>query len=315
MTTRKLISIVTPCYNEEDNVETTYTTARRIMEEQLGEYEYEHIFSDNASTDRTVELLARIAEEDKRVKVVVNSRNIGPFRNNFNALKHTRGDAVLVMLAADLQDPPELIPELVRHWEDGYKVVFGLRAKREEAWWLCRLRKLYYRLVEYMSEIRIPADAGEFQLVDRVVVDSLNQVDDYYPYIRGLIAQTGFRAIGVSYTWRRRERGVSKNRIVDMIDHALNGIISTSKAPMRLCILLGLFLSVASFVYAMIQLVISLVTLGKAPGGMPTVIVGLFFFNGVLLFFIGILGEYVLAIHEQLRRGPPVVEVKKINLD
>lgn len=315
MTARKRISIITPCYNEEGNVNALYEATRRVMEEQLPGYDYEHIFADNASHDRTVELLAEIAAKDKRVKVIVNSRNVGPFRNTFNAIKHTTGDAVLLLLAADLQDPPELLVEFVAKWEEGYKVVYGIRSKREEPFWLRSLRKLYYRLVEYMSDVHIPVDAGEFQLVDRVVVDSLKQVDDYYPYIRGLVAQTGMKSIGIPYTWKQRYSGVSKNRMVHLIDQALNGIISTSKTPLRLCIMLGLLISFCSIGYAILQLVENLLMLGKVPMGMPTVIVALFFFNGLLLFFVGILGEYVLAIHEQLRRGPPMMEIRKINID
>lgn len=315
MTGRKRISIITPCYNEEGNIVALYEATRKVMQEQLPNYDYEHIFADNASKDGTVAVLSDLAAKDRRVKVVVNSRNVGPFRNTFNAMKHTTGDAVLVLLAADLQDPPELLAEFVARWEEGYKIVYGIRSKREEPLWLRSLRKCYYRLVEYMSDVHIPVDAGEFQLIDRVVADSLLQVDDYYPYIRGLIAQTGFPSIGIPYVWRQRYSGVSKNRIVHLIDQALNGIISTSKTPLRVCILLGLLISFASIVYALFQLIANLVLLGKVPMGMPTLIVALFFFNGLLLFFVGILGEYVLAIHEQLRRGPPMVEVKKLNLD
>jgi len=315
MTPRKRISIITACYNEEDNVQEAYEAVRRVMAGRLSAYDYEHIFSDNASKDRTVELLTEIAASDKRVKVIVNSRNIGPFRNTFNGMKHATGDAVVVLLAADLQDPPELIADFVEHWEKGYKIVYGIRRKREESFWLRTLRKAYYRLVEHMSDVHVPSDAGEFQLIDRIVADSVLQVDDYYPYIRGLIAQTGFSSKGIPYTWLRRERGLSKNRMFHLIDQALNGIISTSKTPLRLCILLGLVLSLLSMGYAVYSLVANLLKLGQVPTGIPTVIVALFFFNGLLLFFIGILGEYVLAIHEQLRRGPPMIEMKKINIE
>ena len=314
MTARKCISIVTACYNEEDNVQAAYDAVKRVMEERLSNYDYEHIFSDNASKDRTVEILTHIAAGDKRVKVTVNSRNVGPFRNTFNGMKKAKGDAILVLLAADLQDPPELIADFVELWEKGYKIVYGIRRKREEPFWLRTARKAYYRLVEHMSDVHVPSDAGEFQLIDRVVCDSVLKVDDYYPYIRGLIAQTGFSSIGVPYTWLQRKHGVSKNKMFHLIDQALNGIISTSKTPLRVCILLGFLLSVLSIGYAIYSLIANLFKLGEVPMGIPTVIVALFFFNGLLLFFIGILGEYVLAIHEQLRRGTEMIEVKKINL-
>ena len=252
MTTRKLISIVTPCYNEEDNVETTYTTARKIMEEQLGEYEYEHIFSDNASTDRTVELLARIAEEDKRVKVVVNLRNIGPFRKNFHALKHTRGDAVLVMLPADLQDPPELIPELVRHWEDGYKVVFGLRAKREEAWWLADCEKYiiaWWNSCRRSASPRMPANFSwltaswsirSIKLTIIIPTSGANRPNRVSRHRRVIhMAPPGARGFQEPYGAHDRSR-VKRHYFHLQGAHAV-------------VIPLGLFLSVASFVYSMIS--------------------------------------------------------------
>lgn len=312
--TRRRISIITPCYNEDDNVEACYQATRVVMEAQLPSYDYEHIFADNASADNTFAVLCGLAQRDPRVKVIRNSRNVGPFRNTFHALKYARGDAVLVMLAADLQDPPELIPEFVRLWEAGNAIVYGVRQQRTEPFWLKTCRRIYYRLVDRMSGIHIPLDAGEFQLVDRVVLQSLRQVDDYYPYIRGLIAQTGMRSVGVPYTWRQRHSGVSKNNLLRLIDQALNGIISTSKTPIRICIFFGVTLAFLSIAYALVQLVWNMV-MPHAPMGVPTIIVTQFFFNGLMLFFFGILGEYVSAIHDQIRRGPPMIPLELINFD
>ena len=310
-----LISIITPCFNEEDNVETCRDEVRKVFREQLPEYEYEHIFSDNASHDKTVKKLLAMARDDKRVKIIVNARNLGPFRNTFNALRSASGDAVVVQLAADLQDPPAIIAEFVRQWKAGYKVVYGVRRKRREQFWLRGARWLYYRLVSRMADIDIPLDAGEFQLIDRSVADDLSMVDDYYPYIRGLIAQCGQRAIGVDYEWQKRRSGKSKNRFYNLIDQAFNGLVSTSNIPMRLSVFVGFTLAAVSIVYALIQLVINLVFLGTAPGGIATLIVGLFFFGGVQLFFIGILGEYIAAIHSQVRRGPVMDDVLRINFE
>jgi glycosyltransferase involved in cell wall biosynthesis len=312
--TRPRISILTPCYNEEKTVEICAQTVRKIMETELPDCDYEHIFSDNASTDRTAELLRKLATDDQRVKVIINSRNVGPFRNMFHALKYATGDAVLVMIPADMQDPPELIPQFVKLWREGYRIVYGVRTQREEPFWLRTCRHFYYRLVKVMSGVNIPVDAGEFQLIDRTVADQLKNVDDYYPYIRGLIAKTGMRSIGVPYTWRRRANGVSKNSLISLIDQALNGIVSTSRAPMRICILLGFLLSGLSTLYAIIQIIWTLLFSG-APRGIPTLIVAQFFFNGIMLFFLGVLGEYVLAIHEQIRRGPPMIALEMINFD
>jgi polyisoprenyl-phosphate glycosyltransferase len=310
---RKKLSIVTPCFNEEKNVADCYHAVQKMMADLLPNYDYEHLFADNASTDHTLEILRQLSTTDIRLKVIVNSRNVGPFRNSFNALKSASGDAVIVLLAADLQDPPEVVAEFVRHWEDGYKIVFGIRAKREEAWWLRSIRSLYYRLVKRMANTDIPINASEFQLIDQSVARSICQVDDYYPYIRGLIAQTGLPSRGVPYTWKRRQKGKSNNNLFDLIDQGMNGLISTSAAPLRTATLFGMLTAAASLLFAISTLIINLVAPDLAPPGIATVVVGLFFFGGVQLFAIGILAEYILAIHQQLRRGPPFFETERIN--
>lgn len=313
--TRRCLTVITPCYNEEANVELCARALREIMERELPDYDYEHIFADNASRDQTFALIAAMAAKDSHIKGIRNSRNIGPFRNIFHALRYASGDAVVVMLAADLQDPPDVIPQFVRLWEQGNLIVYGVRSQREEPWWLRTCRRIYYRLVKKMSDIYLPVDAGEFQLIDRTVLQSLQQVDDYYPYVRGLVARTGMKSAQVSYAWKRRQHGVSSNNLLALVDQALNGIISTSKTPIRICIGMGVALAILSLLYAFMSLLYSLLFPGAAPMGMPTVIVAQFFFNGVILFFFGILGEYVSAIHDQVRRGPPMIPLDLINFD
>jgi glycosyltransferase involved in cell wall biosynthesis len=223
---------------------------------------------------------------------------------------------VVVLLAADLQDPPDIIPEFVRHWESGYEIVYGVRKVREEGLLLRSVRKVYYRTVSKFSQINIPIDVGEFQLVDRAVVEALRQFDDYYPYIRGMIASCGFKAIGVEYTWKSRKKGFSKNRLFHLIDQGLNGLISFTKVPMRLCLSVGFILSGLSILYGLFMLAIHLLCSGlTAPPGMPTLIVAVFLFSGVQLFFFGILGEYITAIHSQVRHRPLVVERGRLNFD
>jgi glycosyltransferase involved in cell wall biosynthesis len=312
---KKLISVVTPVYNEEENVRDCCAAVRQVFA-QLPAYDYEHIFCDNASTDGTVRLLKEIAADDRQVRIILNARNFGPFCSTFNGLLATRGDAVVVMLAADLQDPPEVILDFVRHWESGHEVVYGVRANREEGLLMRAVRKLYYRLVSQFAGIHIPLDVGEFQLIDRVVVNTLRKCDDYYPYIRGMIASCGFRAIGVPYTWRSRKRGFSKNRLYHLTDQALNGLISFTNVPMRLCLFLGFFLSLLSLTVALVTFVANLLYYRQfAPAGIPTLIVAIFFFSGVQLFFFGVLGEYISAIHFQVRKRPLVVERERINFD
>jgi len=313
---RRLLSVVTPCYNEELNVEECYAAVRRIVEQELPGYDHEHIFCDNASTDRTPELLRSLAARDPRVKVIYNARNFGPFRSNFNGVLAARGDGVLVFLPADLQDPPELLPEFVARWEQGFEVVQGIRRRREESWLMRSTRKVYYRMVSRLANIQIPIDVGEFQFVDRKVVDALRRCDDYYPYIRGMIANCGFRAAGIPFTWRARQRGLSKNRLYHLIDQGLNGVISFTNLPMRLCMFAGLIIAILSMLYAGFSLVATLASSrALAPPGIPTLIVALFFFSGLQLFFFGVLGEYIAAIHFQVRKRPLVVERERLNFD
>ncbi len=314
---KKLISIVTPCYNEEENVRECAESVRRVFEKELPDYDFEHIFSDNASSDKTVEILRTLAATDPRVKVVVNSRNFGPGRSNFNALRYAKGDAAVAMLVADLQDPPEVIPQFVRKWEEGYDVVYGARKNRHlsENPLMALARNIYYRLVMWTSDFYIPPDVGEFQLIDRKVLEALKTYDDYYPYVRGMIASCGFRRIGIDYDWKRRKKGISKTKIFDLMDQALNGIISFSHFPLRLCVFLGFVLAVISVTYALAEFVINLLFFRRfAPPGIPTLAVAIFFFSGVQLFFLGVLGEYISAIHFQVRKRPLVIEREKINL-
>lgn len=314
--TRPLISVVTPTYNEALNVEECYRAVKRVFEEQLPGYDYEHIFADNASADDTAAILRRLADADPRVKVVVNARNFGPFRSNFNALRYAKGDAVLVQLAADLQDPPELIPQFVAKWREGFEVVYGIRARRQESLTLRSIRRVYYRLVARLADVQIPVDAGEFQLVDKRVIEELLKTDDYYPYIRGMIADLGFRSTGIAFEWRARKRGISSNNLYRLIDQGLNGFVSFTNIPLRIASACGFVLSAVTLFYAFVQLVLNIMYYRRlsAPG-IGTLIVALFFFAGVQMLFIGILGEYINAIHSQVRRKGRVVERERFNLD
>ena len=311
----KTISVVTPCRNEEDNVRDCYEAVKGVFD-GLEAYDFEHVFADNGSEDDTVPRLRELAAEDERVKVIVNSRNFGGLPSVFNALMSVSGDAAVVMLAADLQDPPEVIPEFIKKWEDGYEVVYGIRKKREGHLILSLAKRLYYRLANRFSFIRIPPDVGEFQLVDRVVVEALREYEDYYPYLRGMIASCGFRSAGVEYTWQARRKGKSNASLYHLLDMALNGFISFSNVPLRLCIIFGFMLSALSLAYAAVAFVVHLIYLRQLVlPGMASLLVGVFFFAGVQLFFLGVLGEYISAIHFQVRKRPLVIERERINFD
>ena len=309
----KKITIITPCFNEEVNVEICAQELKRVMSESLPNYKYEHIFADNASTDSTLAKLREIAAGDKNIKVISNSRNVGPFRNMWNAMKSATGDAVVPLLPADLQDPPTVIPELVRNWENGFLVTYGVRANREESLVMRVARGLYYRIIKKFAAAVIPLNSGEFLLADKKVIDSILEVDDQYPYIRGLIAQTGVKSASVPYTWVKRERGKSKNNFISLIDQAINGFVSTSRVPARLALLGGFILSISGFCYAIFTVLNVWLSNGTAPVGIPTIIVGIFLLGGVQLLFLGLIGEYILSIHGQVRRTPPMFETERIN--
>lgn len=312
--TKQKISVVTPCFNEELSIRDCYEATRVVFETQLPEFDYEHVFCDNYSTDATRSILREIAKADPRVKVIFNSRNFGPGNSMFNGLTATTGDAVVPFMPADCQDPPEVIPIFIEKWKAGADVVFGVRAKREESRVLHSIRKIYYRSVNKLANITIPVNVGDFTLIDRRVVDSIKNIDDYYPYLRGLIANTGFETASVSYTWKSRKRGISKNNAYALVDQGLNGLISFTNIPMRLVMFFGFGTALLAIMYAIFSVLVHLIFRpeGLQPG-IETLIVGLFFFSGVILFSVGVLGEYVSAIHSQVRKRPLVIEQERIN--
>ena len=310
----KTISIVTPCYNEELNVRACYEAVKGIFDRELSNYSREHIFCDNASTDGTVAILREITAADSFVKVIINARNFGPLRNTYNGVMSSAGDAVLLFLPADLQDPPELLPKFVQFWEQGHEIVYGIRATREESWLLRKIRNGYYRVLTRFSELKVPIGVGDFQLVDRRVVEAMRLIRDDYPFMRMMTFECGGRAIGVPYLWRARKKGLSKNKRGALIDQALNGLVTFTSAPLRICLYIGFLLSVLSLLYAIVNLIIGVVLYQQfAQPGIMSLIVAVFFFSGVQLFFLGMLGEYTLAIYGRARAKPVVFERERIN--
>lgn len=311
--TKILVSVVTPCFNEELNVENCVKELKNIMISECSNYDYEHIFVDNASTDSTFEKLKAIALIDPHVKVILNSRNIGPFRNMWHGLKNASGDVVIPLLPADLQDPPKVIPDFLKYWSQGFLVVHGVRRNRKEFFLMRSSRSLYYRIIRKFADVDIPLDAGEFMLIDKKIVQSILSLDDQYPYIRGLVAQCGVKSAFVNYDWKIRERGKSRNSFIDLVDQAVNGFVSTSKIPARLALLFGFLLSAAGITGAVVTAILFLINRGQVAVGIPTAIVSIFFFSGIQLLFLGLIGEYVLSIHGQVRKSPPMFEVDRIN--
>jgi polyisoprenyl-phosphate glycosyltransferase len=314
LTGRQLISIVTPCFNEEGNVAACAKEVARVMAEDLGgAYDYEHLFCDNASTDRTVEQLRELAAGDPHIRVIVNSRNVGPFRNIANGLLSVSGDFVVPMVPADIQDPPAVIAEMVERMTPEIDVVYGIRRNRRESLLMRMARSSYYRALKSSGGASPPAHAGEFLLARRDIVDAISQVGGSYPYIRGLIAQTNPRYATVEYDWAVRTVGKSKNSVSDLIDQALNGLISTAKTPIRAALFLGVIMAFAGVAIGLVNLILFLVAGTDAAQGIPTLIVATFLFGGANLFFLGLIGEYVLSIHSSVRPEPPMFERERIN--
>ncbi|HEY6896841.1 MAG TPA: glycosyltransferase family 2 protein [Rhodocyclaceae bacterium] len=309
----KLISVVTPCFNEEDNVDELY---RRIAAQfaELPGYDYEHIFIDNASSDRTVDKIKALATSDPRVRLIINARNFGHIRSPMHAILQARGDAV-ISLASDLQDPPELIPQFIRHWEQGVPVVAGVKPQSKETPLMFLVRRLYYRTIGRISDVQQIQNFTGFGLYDRKVIEAIRRIDDPYPYFRGLIAELGFAHAEVPYVQPLRTRGITKNNFYTLYDMAMLGITSHSKIPLRLATMGGFALSAISLVVALIYLVLKLAYWREFSLGTAPILIGFFFFASVQLFFIGILGEYIAAIHTQILHRPLVIEQERLNFD
>ena len=307
----KMISIVTPCYNEEGNVEELHRQIVEVMA-KLPEYQFEHIYIDNASTDKTELILRRLVQEDKRIRVILNTRNFGHIRSPFYGLLQAHGDAVICM-SSDLQDPPELIAKFIRNWEDGYKVVMGIKTTSEESQIMYSLRKLYYRTLQKVSEMQLIENYTGFGLYDQKVIEILRDMNDPYPYFRGLISDIGFPAAKIEFNQPKRKHGITKNNFYTLYDMAMLGLTSYSKVPLRLATMFGFIVALASFLVGLFYFVYKLINWQNFSLGLAPVVVGLFFVGAVQLFFLGIVGEYIGAIYTQVLHRPLVIEKERIN--
>lgn len=309
----KTISIITPCYNEEENVEELYRRVRDVIA-SLGRYQYEHIFIDNSSHDRTVEVLKQIAASDRNVKVIVNSRNFGHVRSPMHAFCEARGDAVIGM-AADLQDPPELIAEFVRQWEAGFYMVLAIKEHSDESGLMFWLRTRYYRMVQRLSSIETFENFTGFGLYDRTVVDHIKSLRDPYPYFRGLMSEVGLPSAKIPFRQPRRKRGITKNNFYTLYDLAMLGITNLSKVPLRLVTFIGFCTGFFCMIVGFAYFVYKLIFWNSFSVGIAPLVIGLFMFGSVQLISIGILGEYVGAIHTQVQNRPYVFERERVNFE
>jgi len=317
------LSVVTACFNEEENVDEIVRQVRGVMESLPPRaqpdggsepYTYEHLFIDNASSDRTVEILRGVCAADPRVKVIVNTRNFGHIRSSFHGLLAARGDAV-ISIVADLQDPPEMIRDFVAQWEAGYKIAVGVKKESLEKRSMFFVRNLFYRLIDRLSEVPLIRNFTGFGLYDRVVMDKLREIDDPYPYFRGLICDLGYARVEIPYSQPARRRGITKNNFYSLYDMAMLGITNHSKVPLRLAAMAGFALSIVALLVAVVYLVLKLTMWNTFNLGLAPLVIGVYFFGSVQLFFIGILGEYIGSIHTQVYHRPLVIEKERINFD
>lgn len=308
------ISIVSGTFNEEENVEELYQRVTRVFQEHLPHHSYELIVADNASKDDTVPLLKRIAAQDRRVKVIVNNRNFGHIRSGYHAFLQAKGDAVILM-ASDLQDPPEMIQQFVQKWEEGFKIVLAQKIRSEESPLFFAVRKAYYEIVDRLSDVDLVKNITGFGLYDRKVVEDIRRINDPYPYFRGLICDLGYERAMIPFVQPARKRGFTKNNFYTLWDVAMLGLTSHSKIPLRLATFAGLGVAAFSFLVAMGYLTYKLLYWDSFQVGLAPLVIGMFFIGAVQLVFVGLLGEYIGSIHTQVLRRPPVIEKERINLD
>lgn len=308
---KKLVSIVTPCFNESDNVAELY---RRIKQSiaLLDRYDFEIIFIDNASTDDTVHKLKSLALIDKSVKVIVNTRNFGHIRSPYYGILSSSGEAT-IYLASDLQDPPEIIPNFVEEWEQGYKLVMAIKPKSEDSIFFHTIRTLYYKFLNSISEVKLLENSTGFGLYDKIVLDQVRLIDDPYPYLRGTICELGYEIRTIDFVQPKRKRGISKNNFYTLYDIGILGIVNHSKVPLRIATIFGFFTGLISMLVALVYLMRKLVDWESFGLGISPIIIGVFFMFGMLFIFLGILGEYLLVIHTKIQNKPTVVVKERIN--
>ena len=307
----KTITIFTPCYNEEENIEVLYNRVINVFD-KYPKYNFEYVFIDNASTDATLDILKCIAEKDIRVKVIVNTRNFGHIRSPYHGFLQCTGDAVII-LVADLQDPPEIISNFIDEWENGHPLVLGIKTKSKENQIMFFIRKLFYSIIKKISNSEQLENFVGFGLYDKKFINVLRLIDDPYPYFRGMVMEYGWNIKTIEYTQEKRTLGKSTNNFFTLSDVAMLGFVNHSKLPLRLSAFIGFFTAMLSFLAAVTYFIYKLIYWDNFQVGTAPMVIGIFFFSSIQLFFIGIIGEYIGAIHTQVRKRPMVIEKERIN--
>ena len=310
---KKLVSLFTPCYNEEENIDNLYSEVKKIMD-QLTQYDFEYILIDNASTDHSVSKIKAIAEKDPRVKLIVNQKNFGPGRSGAYGFMQTTGD-VSICFAADLQDPPAMIPEFLQKWEEGYKVVWGRKDGDEEKGLIRFCRKMYYKIIQDFSAEQQYANVSGFGLYDKEVMDLIREVQDPIPNFRHLIADFGYEVGFVNYKKPNRIHGKSSYNFWRYYNTAMDSLISTSTVPLRLATMIGFVLAMITFIIGLFYLIFKLIFWNSFSVGSAPMLIGTFFIGSILLFFIGLVGEYVGSVLIRVTKRPLVVEKERVNFE
>lgn len=308
----KIISIVIPCYNEEENVAPMYQALTGMFSAELPDYGYELIYIDNDSTDRTRQELRSLCQKDKNVKAIFNAKNFGQFNSPYYAMLQSTGDATILM-AADFQDPVEMIPQFVKAWEEGYKIAIGVKTHSQESRLMYALRGVYYRLIRKMSSVDQIAQFTGFGLYDRSFIHVMRNLNDPTPFLRGIVAELGFHRKEIPYTQPRRRAGITHNNLYTLYDAAMLGFTSYTKVGLRLAVLFGGVCSGISMLIAILYLIMKLIYWNRFPAGMAPMLIGMLFLGSIQIFFIGLLGEYILSINQRVMRRPLVVEEERLN--
>ena len=310
----KKISVLIPCYNEEENVVPISKAVTEILEGELSEYDYELVFIDNYSTDRTRDLLRMICGRNPKIKAIFNVTNFGQFNSPYYGICQTTGDCTIAM-SCDFQDPVELIPVFVREWENGYQIVSGIKSSSKENGFIYFLRSMYYKVIKNMSSVEMIEHFTGFGLYDKTFVKLLRQLDDPLPFIRGVVAEYGYKRKDVEYEQPKRRAGKTHNNWYSLYDAAMLSFTSYTKIGLRLATFVGFLGSAFSILVAVVYLTMKLVWWDRFPAGMIPVLLGIFVIGSMQLFFIGLLGEYIMNINTRVMHKPLVVEEERINFD
>ncbi len=309
---KKTVSILIPCYNEEENVGPMSEAIVELFETQLTQYEYELVFIDNDSHDRTRELLREICGKNPRIKAIFNAKNFGQFNSPFYGILQTTGDCTISMVC-DFQDPIDLIPKYLEEWENGYKIVIGIKTSSKENKIMYVLRSIYYKLIKKFSDVEQIEHFTGSGLYDRSFVEVLRELKDPKPFMRGIVAELGFRRKEIPYEQPQRRAGKTHNNFYTLYDAAMLSITSYTKIGLRLATFAGCICGGLSFLIALIYLVLKLIMWDQFQAGMAPILIGMFFLGSIQLFFIGFIGEYVLSINERVMNRPLVVEEERLN--